>query len=120
MIKKKSRNILRQKRHLRIRKNLVGTPVRPRLSVFRSSKNIYTQLIDDVNGVTLASASTTEKGSKITKGGNTEAAKAVGTLIAQRALKLNVKNVIFDRSGYLYHGRVKALAESARAAGLEF
>ena len=120
MIKRKSRNELRQKRHLRIRQNLVGTPTRPRLSVFRSSKNLYVQLIDDLNSVTLVSASTTEKGSEIKNGGNTEAAKAVGTLIAEKALKLDIKNVIFDRSGYLYHGRVKALAESARAAGLEF
>ena len=120
MIKRKSRNILRQKRHLRIRQNLVGTQLRPRLSVFRSTKNIYAQLIDDVNGVTLASASTVEKDSKVTNGGNTEAAKVIGTLIAERATKLKIKAVIFDRSGYLYHGRVKALAESARAAGLEF
>ena len=120
MIKRKSRNILRQKRHLRIRQNLVGTSVRPRLSVYRSTKNVYAQLIDDVNGVTLASASTVEKDSKVTNGGNTEAAKVIGTLIAERALKLDIKNVVFDRSGYLYHGRVKALAESARAAGLEF
>jgi len=120
MIKTKSRNKLRQKRHIRIRQNLVGTALRPRINVFRSSKNIYAQVIDDVNGVTLASASTVEKDSKIKDGGNTEAAKAIGTLIAERALKLNIKNVIFDRSGYLYHGRVKALAESARAAGLDF
>ena len=111
---------MRQKRHLRIRKNLVGTPVRPRLSVFRSSKNVYAQLIDDVNGVTLASASSVEKDNKLPNGGNIEGAKAIGTLIAERGLKLDVKNVIFDRSGYLYHGRVKALAEAARAAGLEF
>ena len=120
MIKNKSRNILRQKRHLRIRQNLVGTALRPRISVFRSSKNISVQVIDDVNGVTLASASTVEKDSKIENGGNKEAAKAIGTLVAERALKLKIKNVIFDRSGYLYHGRVKALAESARAAGLDF
>lgn len=120
MIKNKQRNVMRQKRHLRIRKNLVGTPVRPRLNVFRSSKNIYAQLIDDVNGVTLASASTVEKDNKLANGGNIEGAKAVGTLIAERGLKLDVKNVIFDRSGYLYHGRIKALAEAARAAGLEF
>ena len=120
MIKIKSRNILRQKRHLRIRQNLVGTALRPRISVFRSSKNISVQVIDDVNGVTLASASTVEKDSKVLNGGNVEAAKVIGTLIAERALKVNVKNVIFDRSGYLYHGRVKALAESARAAGLDF
>ena len=111
---------MRQRRHLRIRQSLVGTAIRPRLSVFRSSKNMSAQLIDDVNGVTLASASTIEKDSKIENGGNKEAAKAIGTLIAERALKLELKSVIFDRSGYLYHGRVKALAESARAAGLEF
>ena len=120
MIKIKSRNKLRQKRHLRIRQTLVGTAVRPRLSVFRSSKNISAQLIDDINGVTLASASTIEKDSKIENGGNKEAAKAIGTLIAERAIKLEVKTIIFDRSGYLYHGRVKELADAARAAGLEF
>ncbi len=120
MIKNKSRNKLRQVRHQRIRKNLVGTALRPRLSVFRSSKNIYVQVIDDVNGVTLASASTVEKDSKVTNGGNIEAAKVIGELIAKRALEVNIENVIFDRSGYLYHGRVKALAESARAAGLNF
>ena len=120
MIKKISRNDLRQKRHLRIRKNLVGTALRPRLSVYRSANHIYAQLIDDVNGVTLASASSVEKDNKLPNGGNIEGAKAIGTLIAERGLKLDVKNVIFDRSGYLYHGRVKALAEAARAAGLEF
>jgi large subunit ribosomal protein L18 len=120
MIKKYSRNGARQKRHLRIRKNLVGTALRPRLSVFRSTKNISVQLIDDVNGVTLASASTFEKDSKITNGGNVEAAKVVGQLIAERSIAKEFKNVIFDRSGYLYHGRIKALAEAARAAGLEF
>ncbi len=120
MINNKSRNILRLRRHLRIRQNLVGTPSKPRLSVFRSAKNIYAQVIDDVNGVTLASASTNEKDNKNTKGGNIEAAKTIGKLIAEKALKQKIKKVVFDRSGYLYHGRVKALAESARAAGLEF
>ncbi|QMS85194.1 50S ribosomal protein L18 [Candidatus Xianfuyuplasma coldseepsis] len=120
MIKTKSRNLLRKKRHLRIRKRLVGTPAKPRLNVFRSNKNIYVQIIDDVNGVTLVSASSNEKDSTITNGGNIEAAKAVGTLIAQRALKNNINTVVFDRSGYLYHGRVKALADAARAAGLVF
>ncbi len=120
MIKKISRNKLRQKRHLRIRKNLIGTASRPRLSVFRSSKNIYAQLIDDVNGVTLTSASTVEKDGKLPNGGSKETAKVVGKLIAEKALKLDIKNVIFDRSGYLYHGRVKELANAARAAGLEF
>ena len=120
MINKKSRNKLRIRRHLRIRQSLVGTAIRPRLSVFRSSKNMSAQLIDDVNGVTLASASTIEKDSKTENGGNKEAAKAIGTLIAERALKLELKSVIFDRSGYLYHGRVKELADAARAAGLDF
>ena len=120
MIKIKSRNALRQKRHLRIRKNLIGTPTKPRLSVFKSAKHIYAQVIDDVNGVTLVSASTIEKDSTVTNGGNVEAAKVVGQLVAERANKNNIENVVFDRSGYLYHGRVKALAESARAAGLKF
>lgn len=120
MIKKQSKNKLRQKRHLRIRKHLVGTALRPRLSVHRSTKHIYAQLIDDVNGITLVSASTNEKDNKLANGGNVEAAAAIGTLIAERAVKKDIKSVIFDRSGYLYHGRVKALAEAARAAGLEF
>ncbi|MBU1020636.1 MAG: 50S ribosomal protein L18 [Firmicutes bacterium] len=120
MIKKISRNSMRQKRHIRIRRTLVGTPSRPRLSVFRSSSHIYAQVIDDVNNVTLASASTVEKGNKFTNGGNVEAATAIGKLVAERALEKNVTSVVFDRSGYLYHGRVKALAEAARVAGLEF
>jgi large subunit ribosomal protein L18 len=120
MIKKTARNELRKKRHLRIRGTLVGTPSRPRINVFRSSKNIYAQIIDDVNGVTLVSASSVEKDNKITNGGNVEAAKAVGKLLAERAAAKEIKNVVFDRSGYLYHGRVKALADAAREAGLEF
>jgi large subunit ribosomal protein L18 len=120
MIKKISRNDLRQKRHLRIRKNLVGTALRPRLSVYRSANHIYAQLIDDVNGVTLASASSNEKENKLANGGNVEAASAIGKLVAERATAKEITNVIFDRSGYLYHGRVKALAEAARAAGLKF
>lgn len=115
-----SRNEMRQKRHLRIRSRLVGTPLKPRLSVYRSAKHIYAQIIDDVNGVTLASASSIEKDSKLTNGGNIEAATAVGKLLAEKALVNKIENVVFDRSGYLYHGRVKALAEAARAAGLEF
>jgi large subunit ribosomal protein L18 len=110
----------RKKRHLRIRQTLVGTPSRPRISVFRSAKNIYAQIIDDVNGVTLASASSVEKDNKLANGGNIEAAKAVGTLLAQRALENKIESVVFDRSGYLYHGRVKALADAAREAGLKF
>ena len=115
-----SRNEMRKKRHLRIRTRLVGTPSKPRLCVYRSSKNIYAQVIDDVNGVTLASASSVEKDNKLAKGGNLEAATVVGKLVAERALKNKIENVVFDRSGYLYHGRVKALAEAARAAGLKF
>ncbi len=119
MAKIQSRNDARKKRHLRIRKRLVGTPSKPRISVFRSNKHIYAQIIDDVNGVTLVSASTVE--SKMPEnGGNIEAASKVGKLLAERAIEKNIKNVVFDRSGYLYHGRVKALAEAARAAGLEF
>jgi len=120
MIKTRSRNTLRKKRHLRIRKRLVGTPNQPRLNVFRSNKNIYAQIIDDVNGVTLVSASSNEKELNIANGGNIDAAKEVGTLLANRALEHKINNVVFDRAGYLYHGRVKALAEAARAAGLVF
>lgn len=120
MIKKKSRNKMRQKRHLRARKSLVGTPLRPRLSVYRSNKHLYAQVIDDINAVTLASASTIEKDDKVDNGGNVEAAKVVGEKIAKRALENNINNVVFDRSGYRYHGRVKALADAARDAGLKF
>jgi len=115
-----SKNQSRQKRHLRIRAGLTGTPSRPRLSVFRSASNIYAQLIDDVNGVTLVSASSVEKDNKLANGGNVEAAATVGKLLAERAVEKSIKSVVFDRSGYLYHGRVKALADAARAAGLEF
>jgi large subunit ribosomal protein L18 len=119
MVKTKSRNDARKKRHLRIRKRLVGTPSKPRISVYRSNKHIYAQIIDDVNGVTLVSASSNEKG-MTEKGGNKDAATLVGTRLAERAKENNITKVVFDRSGYLYHGRVKALAEAARAAGLEF
>jgi large subunit ribosomal protein L18 len=120
MIKKTAKNELRKKRHQRIRSALIGTPSKPRISVFRSSKNIYAQIIDDVNGVTLVSASSVEKDNKLANGGNIEAAKVVGKLLAERATAKNIKNVVFDRSGYLYHGRVQALADAAREAGLEF
>ncbi|GEM05119.1 50S ribosomal protein L18 [Halolactibacillus miurensis] len=120
MITKPDKNMVRKKRHLRVRKNLFGTPERPRLNVYRSNKNIYAQLIDDVNGVTLASASTVDKAFEGEATGNVEAAKQVGTLIATRALDKGHKNVVFDRGGYLYHGRVQALADAAREAGLEF
>ena len=119
---KESRKDKRVARHQRIRKNLSGTPERPRLCVFRSNKNISAQIIDDVNGVTLASASTIDKElkSEIAYGGNKEAAKAVGEAIAKRALAKGIEEVTFDRGGFLYHGRVAELAEGAREAGLKF
>jgi len=115
MIKKFDRNGSRKKRHMRIRAKITGTPEVPRLSVFRSNSNIFAQVIDDTNGVTLASASSL----KLEKGSDVEAAKKVGALVSKAAQKKGVKKVVFDRSGYLYHGRVKALAEAAREAGLE-
>jgi large subunit ribosomal protein L18 len=120
MIKKESRNVARKARHNRIRKNIKGTTSLPRLNVFRSNTNITAQIIDDVNGVTLVSASSTDKELKIKKGSNVEAGKLVGEAIAKRALKLKITEVLFDRGGYLYHGRVKALAEAARENGLKF
>ena len=120
MIKKVSRNEMRVERHARIRKDLSGTADRPRLNVFRSNANITAQIIDDEKGVTLVSASTLEKELKITNGGNVEAAKLIGAEIAKRAKKAKITKVVFDRGGYLYHGRVKALAEAARENGLEF
>ncbi len=118
----KSRNDRRLARHKRVRKDLHGTPERPRLCVFRSNKNISVQIIDDVNGVTLASASTLDKELKgqIEYGGNKEAAKKVGEAIAKRALDKGIDTVAFDRGGFLYHGRVKELADGAREAGLKF
>lgn len=120
MINKVSRNANRLKRHLRIRQNLAGTASKPRLSVFRSNKQIYAQIIDDTTGKTLCCASSLDKEAKISNGGNVAGATEVGTLIAKRALALKIEAVVFDRSGYLYHGRVKALADAARAAGLKF
>jgi large subunit ribosomal protein L18 len=108
----------RQRIRFRIRKTISGTAANPRLSVFRSNKEIYAQLIDDVNGVTLLAASSREK--EIGKGTNIEVATAVGKLVAEKALKAGVEVVTFDRGGYLYHGRIKSLAEGARAAGLKF
>ena len=109
------------KRKLRVRRSLKSNnSQRPRLSVFRSSKNIYAQIIDDMNGKTLASASTLEKNNRTEKGSDKKAAEKIGKLIAERSLKAGVNSVIFDRSGYLYHGRVKALADAARNNGLEF
>ncbi|MBN1624828.1 MAG: 50S ribosomal protein L18 [Clostridia bacterium] len=122
MINKDDKNKLRKKKHLRIRNKISGTMERPRLNVYRSNKNIYAQIIDDVSGVTLVSASTVEAALKnnVNYGGNKEAAKEVGKLIAQRAVEKGVKLVVFDRGGYIYHGRVKELADAAREAGLEF
>ena len=120
MIKKVSRNEMRLERHKRIRENLHGTAERPRLNVFRSNANITAQVIDDDKGITLVSASTLEKELKITNGGNVEAAKKIGEEIAKRAKKAKITKVVFDRGGYLYHGRVAALAEAARENGLEF
>ena len=120
MIKKVSRNEMRKVRHERIRENLSGTSEKPRLCVFRSNANIEAQIIDDVKGVTLVSASSIEKELNLKNGGNIEAAKVVGAEIAKRAKKAKIKAVVFDRGGYLYHGRVKALAEAARDGGLEF
>lgn len=119
---KKSRNDKRVARHERIRRYISGTPEMPRLCVFRSNKNISAQIIDDVNGVTLASASTIDKEIKadIKNGGNKDAAKAVGEAIAKRALAKGIETVCFDRGGFLYHGRVKELADGAREAGLKF
>ena len=120
MIKKVSRNELRLERHKRVRAKVSGTKEIPRLNVFRSAKHISVQIIDDVTGTTLVSASSMDKDLKITNGGNIEAAKIVGAEIAKRAKKAKIKEVVFDRGGYLYHGRVKALAEAARENGLEF
>lgn len=120
MINKLSKNELRKVRHVRIRQNLSGTSEKPRLNIFRSNSNITAQIIDDTKGITLVSASTLEKDLKISNGSNIEAGKLIGTEIAKRALKANIKNVVFDRGGYKYHGRVKALADAARENGLEF
>ena len=118
MIVKESKNDLRKKRHARIRNKISGTAECPRLNVFRSNTQIFAQIIDDVKGVTLVSSSSVEL--KIKNGGNVEGAKLVGKDIAEKAKKAKINKVVFDRGGYLYHGRVKALAEAARENGLEF
>lgn len=122
MIKSENRKTKVQKRHQSIRVKLSGTTESPRLAVYRSTKHIYAQLIDDVKHVTLASASSVDKDlkEKLGHGGNIEAAKAVGEAIAKKALKAGVKDVVFDRGGFLYHGRIQALADAAREAGLNF
>ncbi len=119
MINKESKNVARVRRHKRVRSKISGTAECPRLNIFRSNKNIVAQIIDDVAGKTLVSASTLDKEVK-TKQANVEAAKEVGELIAKRAIKAGIKNVVFDRGGYIYHGKVQAFAEAAREAGLEF
>ena len=118
MVSRRDSNIQRKKRHVRVRAKISGTPELPRLCVFRSNANIQAQIIDDVNGVTLVSASSYEK--DFENGGNKEAARQVGKLIGQRALDKGISAVVFDRGGYLYHGRVLELAEGAREAGLKF
>jgi large subunit ribosomal protein L18 len=120
MITQMAKNDTRQKVHVRIRRKLRGTAERPRLNVYRSLNHIYAQVIDDAGGVTLASASTNEKAEGKRRGGNVATAKEVGKLIAERARTKGIVRVVFDRGGYQYHGRIKALADAARAAGLQF
>ena len=118
MIPQRQRNEIRQRVHARIRRKMQGTAERPRLNVYRSLNHIYAQVIDDASGTTLVAASS--KASKLKTGGNVAAAKEVGKLVAERAKEKGVSKVVFDRGGYLYHGRIKALADAAREAGLDF
>jgi large subunit ribosomal protein L18 len=118
MLPIRQRNVIRQRVHSRIRQRMEGTAERPRLNVYRSLNHIYAQVIDDAKGETLLSASSLA--SKVKTGGNVAAAKEVGKLVAERAIEKGIKKVVFDRGGYLYHGRIKALADAAREAGLEF
>ena len=122
MINKIDKNEIRKRKHLRVRKTVSGTTARPRLCVFRSNSHIYAQVIDDTTGTTLAAASSLDKDvkSQVSNGSNIDAAKEVGKLIATRAQDKNISEVVFDRGGYVYHGRVAALAEAAREAGLQF
>ena len=122
VLKKADKNAKRLQRHKRVRRKVFGTPQRPRLCVFRSSNNIYAQIIDDANRVTLTAASSLDAEVKgaVNHGGNKEAAKMVGEMIAKRAIEKGITEVVFDRGGYLYHGRVQVLAEAAREAGLKF
>ena len=119
MVKNVNKNAMRLKRHIRVRGKVSGTPERPRLNVFRSNANIYAQIIDDVNGVTLVSANTLEKEFEGATG-NIEAAKKVGLVLAERAKAKGIEQVVFDRGGYIFHGRVAALADGAREGGLDF
>jgi len=124
MIKKPSRAVARKKRHYRMRRNLSGTAARPRLTVFKSNKYIYAQLIDDVAGHTLASVSTLDKAfvkdNGLSSASNVDAAKAVGAQVARKALDKGIESIVFDRSGYIYHGKLQVLADAAREAGLKF
>jgi large subunit ribosomal protein L18 len=118
MIPLRQRNVIRQRIHFRIRQKMQGTAERPRLNVYRSLNHIYAQIVDDAKGETILSASTLA--AKMKTGGNVAAAKEIGKQVAERAIEKGIKRVVFDRGGYLYHGRIKALADAARAAGLEF
>jgi large subunit ribosomal protein L18 len=120
MITKLDKNATRRKRHARVRAKLSGTSARPRLNVFRSNKHIYAQVIDDMSGITLASASTLDKEFTLESTSNLEAAQKIGELVAKRAVEKGITSIVFDRGGYLYHGRIQALADSARANGLQF
>ena len=120
MLNRVDKNEKRQKRHLRSRQYIIGTAEKPRLNVYRSLSNIYAQVINDVTGETIVAASTVEKDLKANYGGNTEAAKAVGSAVAKAAVEKGITEVVFDRSGYIYHGRIAALADAAREAGLKF
>ncbi|SMC28679.1 large subunit ribosomal protein L18 [Clostridium acidisoli DSM 12555] len=120
MFNKQDRSKARTRRHIRVRKKVFGTAERPRLAVFRSEKNIYAQIIDDVAGNTLVAASSKDKDFSIKAGSNKEAAKLVGEMIAKKAAEKGIKDVVFDRGGYVYHGRIQKLAEGAREAGLQF
>ena len=122
MVSKESRAVIREEKHRRIRNRISGTASRPRLAVYRSNKNVYAQIIDDETKTTLVSANTLQKDVKdgLEKTDDVEAAKAVGTAIAKKALEKGIKEVVFDRAGYIYHGKVQALAEAAREAGLDF
>lgn len=120
MLKKINKNENRKARHGRVRKKISGTPERPRLNVYRSGKHIYAQIIDDVSGSTLVSASTLDKSLNLTATHNKEAAKSVGELIGKKAVEKGIEEVVFDRGGYIYHGKIKELAEGARESGLKF
>lgn len=120
MFSKEDRQKSRVKRHLRVRKKIFGTPERPRLCVYRSEKNIYAQIVDDVDGKTIIAASSLDKDFGSTVGSNKDAAKKVGSLVAKKAIEKGIKTVVFDRGGYIYHGRIKELAEGAREEGLDF